>query len=327
MPPTFSIALALLVAWWPHSLQGQAGAARPTSQLQPGTHQYTLRHGGRLRSYLVHVPPKRTIPPPVLLAFHGGGGNASGFEAYAGLDAVADREGFLVVYPNGTGPLRQRLLTWNAGDDCCGYARAHQVDDVGFVAAVIDDLEHRTSIDRRRIYATGHSNGAILAHRIAAERADLVAAIAPVAGSLDLAHFAPSRPVAVLQIHSVDDPRALYNGGLGPPFPGTSSRVRHQPVQAGLDRWIAADGCSTRPDTVAVRHGIAGSPDAGQSATLLAWGGCRDSVEVAHWKLTVAGHGWPGEKGSGLPERLIGPRTTLVHAADEVWAFVSRFSR
>jgi polyhydroxybutyrate depolymerase len=211
------------------------------------------------------------------------------------------------------------LLTWNAGDGCCGYALTNNVDDVGFAVAVVNDLERRTRIDRKRIYATGHSNGAILSHRLAAERAGLVAAVAPVAGSLDLRTFAPTRPVAVLQVHSVDDPRALYAGGLGPPFPGTDNRVFHQPAQAGLDRWIAANGCSTRADTAAVKLGT------GQTATLLVWKGCRGGAEVSHWKLTGSGHGWPGEAAPPGGENIAGPQTKLIRAADEVWAFVSRF--
>ncbi len=301
--------------------------ASTATQLLPGNHTFRLRHGGRSRSYIVHVPPGAVGALPVVLAFHGGGGNAEGFQRYAELDRVSDRAGFLVAYPNGTGPLPARLLTWNAGDGCCGYASQRQVDDVGFAALVIDDLASRAPIDRHRIYATGHSNGAIMSHRLAAERAGLIAAIAPVAGSLDLARFTPSVPVPVLQIHSVDDPRALYAGGLGPPFPGTGSRVQHQPVQAGLDKWIAADGCLMRPDTVEVRRGAPGTGDAGHTATRLVWKGCRDGTEVAHWKLTGAGHGWPGNAPSPTPERLTGPKSSIVNAAEEVWAFVSRFSR
>jgi polyhydroxybutyrate depolymerase len=232
-------------------------------------------------------PPGAAAPIPVL-AFHGGGGNAAGFSVRR-TRPVADRERFLVVYPNGTARLPNRLLTWNAGDGCCGYAMTNRVDDVGFAVAVIADLERRAPIDRRRIYATGHSNGAILSHRLAAERAGFVAAIAPVAGALDISTFAPSRAVPVLQIHSVADPRALYAGGLGPPFPGTDNRVLHQPVQAGLDRWIAANRCSTRADTAEVKRGTA------QTATLLLWRSCRGGADVAHWKLTGSGHGWPGE--------------------------------
>jgi polyhydroxybutyrate depolymerase len=289
--------------------------------LTSGNHEFALRHGGRRRTYLVHVPPgAQDSPIPVLLAFHGGGGNASGFQAYAELDRVADREGFLVVYPNGTGPLPNRLLTWNAGDGCCGYALTNAVNDVGFAASVIADLELRVRIDRKRTYATGHSNGAILAHRLAAERSGIVAAVALVAGSLDLRTFAPTRAVAVLQVHSVDDPRALYAGGWGPPFPGTDNRVFHQPAQAGLDRWIVANGCRTRADTAATRL------EAGQSATLLVWRGCRGGAEVAHWKLTGSGHGWPGESAPPGGVSIAGPQTRLIRAADEVWAFVSRFS-
>jgi polyhydroxybutyrate depolymerase len=169
------------------------------------------------------------------------------------------------------------------------------------------------------VYATGHSNGGIMAHRLAAERAGIIAAIAPVAGALDLRSFAPIRAVPVLQIHSVDDPRALYAGGLGPPFPGTDNRVFHQPVQAGLDRWVVANGCGTRADTAEAKLGT------GQTATRLVWRGCRGGAEVAHWKLTGSGHGWPGNAPPPGGEEIAGPQTRLIRAADEVWAFVSRF--
>jgi polyhydroxybutyrate depolymerase len=291
----------------------RATADGQASSLTSGNHEFAIRHGGRRRTFLVHVPPgSQSAPLPVVMAFHGGGGNASGFQRYAELDRVADRERFVVVYPNGTGPLPNRLLTWNAGDGCCGYALTNAVNDMGFAATVLSDLETRIAIDRRRVYATGHSNGAILAHRLAAERSGIIAAVVAIAGALDLKTFAPTRAVPVMQIHSVDDPRALYAGGLGPPFPGTDNRVFHQPVQSGLDRWIAANGCSTRADTVAVKG------DAG-------WRGCRDGAEVAHWKLTGSGHGWPGESPPPGGEAIAGPQTRLVRAADEIWAFVSRF--
>jgi polyhydroxybutyrate depolymerase len=299
---------------------------RPATEnvLRPGDHEFTIRHGGRRRTYIVHVPPGATGGLPVVLAFHGSGGNASGFQRYAQLDRVADRDRFLVVYPNGTGPLPNRLLTWNAGDGCCGYALNNKVNDVGFAVSVISDLETRTPVDRRRVYATGHSNGAIFSHRLAAERAGIIAAIAPVAGSLDLKSFAPIRGVPVLQIHSVDDPRALYAGGLGPPFPGTDNRVFHQPVQAGLDRWIAANGCATRSETLKEERAAATAATPAQTATLLVWR-CRDGAEVQHWKLTGSGHGWPGDTPPAGGEAIAGPQTRLIRAADEVWAFVSRF--
>jgi polyhydroxybutyrate depolymerase len=166
-----------------------------------------------------------------------------------------------------------------------------------------------------------------MSHRLAAERPHFVAAVAPVAGSLDLEQFSPSRAVPVLQIHSVDDPRALYAGGLGPPFPGTNNRVFHQPVQAGLLRWITANGCRTQPDTADVRRGASGTREANQTATLLVWKGCRENAEVRHWQLTGSGHAWPGDAPPPGSEEIAGPQTTIVRAAEEVWAFLSHFSR
>lgn len=318
-----SVARLLVIAWWViASTIDHTGAQ---SGLGPGDHDLTLRHGGRSRRYLVHVPKAGAAAPrSLLIAFHGGGGNAAGFKAYAGLDAVADREGFVVVYPNGTGLLPNALLTFNAGNNCCGWALRQRVDDVGFASAVIEEVSRRVEIDRHRVYATGHSNGAIMSYRLAAERADLVAAIAPVAGAMSLDRFAPARPVALLHIHSVDDPRALYDGGVGPPFPGTENRVTHAPVQSGLDRWIAANGCRATATTVSTRSGRPGAPDQSHTATLLSYAPCASGADVMHWKLTGAGHGWPGGP-AGLREALIGPQTSVVIAAEEIWSFVSKY--
>ena len=296
-------------------------AAQPQpASLAAGDHTLTLQHGGRQRSYIVHVPKAGADRPrPVILAFHGGGGEAEGFKAYAGLDAIADREGAIVVYPNGSGLLPRRLLTWNAGE-CCGYAMNQRIDDVGFAVAVLDDLAKRTAVDMRRVYATGHSNGGMMAYRLGAERADRIAAIVPVAGALSVTQFAPSRRIAVLHIHSADDPRALYEGGLGPPFPGTDVRASHRPVMEGLEKWRRHNGCAEASRVVETRKGTSGTT--AQTATLLEWPQCGAGTRVAHWKLTGVGHGWPGTRGLA-GEAIIGTPTTIVNAAEEVWQFVA----
>ena len=307
---------------------GSAGTPAQNRSLAAGDHALRLRHGGILREYIVHVPrlATRGARLPVMLAFHGGGGNAAGFKEYAGLDAVADTANFLVVYPDGTGPLRRRLLTWNAGG-CCGWAMERNVDDVGFVIALLADLGRRTLIDDRRVYATGHSNGAMMAYRLAAEQAGRVAAIVPMGGAMKLDRFAPARAVAVLHIHSVDDPRALYDGGPGPPFPGTNQRVDHRPVQEGLDQWIRSNGCASSPTQLETRRGRPGAPDAAHTAVKLTWAPCASGADVVHWRLTGAGHGWPGGGTSGVPAAIIGSPTTVVHAAREAWSFASHFTR
>jgi polyhydroxybutyrate depolymerase len=319
------LALACIAATGTQVLAQSEQRAPPAPRvgLASGDHTFTLRHGDRNRRYLVHVPTGLSEQLPVMIAFHGGGGNAEGFKSYSGLDALADRERFIVVYPNGTGVLPNRLLTFNGGG-CCGYAANRQIDDVGFTIAVLEDLARRTSIDRKRVYATGHSNGAIMAYRLAAERAETIAAIVPVAGAMSVDSFAPSRPVAVMHIHSVDDPRALYGGGLGPPFPGTNNRETHAAVEEALERWIRANGCPASARTEERRTSPAGN-DAVHTATRLVWSPCNGGSEVAQWKLTGAGHGWPGSQGSGLSESIVGPGTNVVDAAAEAWAFASRF--
>jgi len=293
----------------------------------PGNFDLTLQVGSRARTFLVHLPPRfaERGPLPVLLGFHGGGGSAQGFQKYAGLDAVADREGFVVVYPDGSGRLGRRLLTWNAGS-CCGSARESRVDDVGFTIRLLGDLAPDLPLDRTRIYATGHSNGAMMAYRLAAEAAERIAAIAPVAGAMQLASFAPARPMPVLHVHSVDDPRALYLGGLGPPFPFTRVRVEHNAVEGALARWVVFDGCAAEPTVVEQRGAPENGADAGHTATLLDFAPCASGADVRLWKLTGAGHGWPGAP-SVLGESVMGPETRVILAAEEVWRFVRGFSR
>jgi polyhydroxybutyrate depolymerase len=122
-----------------------------TGNLTPDDYDFSLTHAGRVRAYLLHVPPQAADKKPlaVVLNFHGGGGTAKGQKEWSGLDAVADREGFLAVYPDGTERFGRHLLTWNAGT-CCGYARTNAVDDVGFVIALLADLATRTLVDHTR---------------------------------------------------------------------------------------------------------------------------------------------------------------------------------
>ena len=298
-----------------------AGTAR-VEPLAPGDHRFSVAAGGRERSYLVHVPPAASGAPAVILNFHGGGGEARAHQKYVRMDALADREGFIVVYPFGTGRFREKLLTWNAGT-CCGSAARDNVDDVGFVRALLDDLAARTPYDRARVYATGLSNGAMMVYRLAAELPDRIAAIAPVAGGMVVQDFAPRRPIPIMHIHSVDDPRALYAGGLGPPFPFTTSRVMHPAVEATISRWVDFDGCGETPEERDRREWRAGKSV--HTAMRLVFSGCRDGVEVVLWKLTGSGHVWPGGTRDYLT-RWLGPSTMVIDANEEMWHFFTRFA-
>jgi polyhydroxybutyrate depolymerase len=163
----------------------------------------------------------------------------------------------------------------------------------------------------------------MMAYRLAAELSDRIAAIAPVAGGMVVQDFAPRRPIPIMHIHSVDDPRALYQGGLGPPFPFTTSRVMHPAVEATISRWVDFDGCGKTPEERDRREWRAGKSV--HTATRLVFSGCRDGVEVVLWKLTGSGHVWPGGTRDYLT-RWLGPSTMVIDANEEMWHFFTRFA-
>lgn len=339
--PTFSngpyLSRVLVAIFFSAILGGLAGCSTPSPApswstpqktfLQPGDHLLALFHKGRERSYLLHIPPQVLSQQslPVVLNFHGGRSHARQQQEYTNLDGLADQEGFYVVYPNGTGPLSSRLLTWNAGT-CCGYAHKHRVDDVGFIRFLLTDLDHYVSIDQTRIYATGLSNGGMMAYRLAAEASDLVAAIAPVAGTMAIPRINPTYPVPVMHVHSLDDPRAPFDGGEAPLFPLTKQRVSHYPVEPQLRQWIRKNGCDQDPMKGPVLQGPSGTPEAFQTAQKISYLSCQTGTEVILWQLTGAGHVWPGGAPTPL-QHFLGPASTLLPLNQEMWNFFARHRR
>ena len=209
-----------------------------------GTATGSVRVDGRLRTYLVDLPPqydgRRSLP--MVVVFHGGGGRAESTRTQTHMSDAGSANGFIVVYPNGTGRLRDRLLTWNTGS-CCGYARNNAVDDVAFVRAMLDSLQRFYKIDTKRIYATGLSNGGMMSHLMGCSLSDRFAAVAPVSGELSMP-CTPANPVSVLIIHGTADKNLPYDGG-----PGERALERHdvKSVQFAVDSWVGFDRCSSPP--------------------------------------------------------------------------------
>ena len=259
-----------------------------------GTVSGSLNYQGRSRAYLVHVPPSYdgSRPLPLVLILHGGMGNAAGTEKLTGLSAKADKEGFIAVYPNGTGLLGDRILTWNVGWGY-GYALRNNVNDVGFLKALVANLENRYSIDRNRVYATGISNGAMMSYRLASEASDVFAAVAPVSGaaagqknaSSPLIVFpAPARPVSVIAFNGRMDRMVPYDGGQGM---GVTNAV-YQPVSYSISNWVGFDGCPPNPTRQVSADG---------NVITDSYAGGRGGSEVVLVTINNGGHAWPGAAG------------------------------
>ncbi len=285
--------------------------------LIPGEHTRRLTAAGRERSYLLHVPPSydATKNASVVLAFHGGGSNARQMTYFCGLDEKADAEGFLVVYPNGTGRT-ENFLTWNAGN-CCGYARHANVDDVEFVAKVLDDLMKVANVDSDRVFATGMSNGGMMAYRLAAELSDRIAAIAPVGGPVGATECHPERAVPVLHFHGTDDKFAPFEGGRGE---RSLSQTDFHSVAHSVGCWISANGCQPEPIVTEEPVKVAD----GTRVIRKTWAGGTNGAVVMLIEIVGGGHTWPGRQAVLL---FLGKSTKNISANDELWEFFKRHPR
>lgn len=297
--------------------QRQETSQSPASLTQPGTYSLTLQHDGLDRAYLVHIPVgyRVDMPSPVVFAFHGGGGNMTlqASEHY-GLVAKADSAGFIAVFPNGYSRFPGgKLATWNAGL-CCGAARDSGVDDVGFVRAMWEQLTARVNVDRRRVFATGMSNGGMFSHRLACEMADVFTAIAPVAGTDNTVQCRPSRPVSVLHIHAKDDDHVLFDGGAGPnAFRDESKVTEFVSVSDTITRWTQRNQCQPNRQRVLTVPG----------AYCDAYRACTGGVQVQLCVTETGGHSWPG---GSKPRAGKAQVSQAIRANDVMWDFFQRVS-
>lgn len=275
---------------------------------------------GLERTYRIHIPPSydETKPAPVVIALHGGGGKGKNMQklTLGGFNRLADREGFIVVYPDGIG------RHWNDGREGVNY-RAHRekIDDAGFISALIDRLTGELNIDRERVYATGISNGAMMSYRLACELPEKFAAIAPVAGAMPLnlsSRCSTSRPVPVLIIDGKDDPMVPWEGGnvrLGPLKLGKISSVPET-----VDYWVTRDNCSSPPS---VAQETDTHPQDGTKIMQEVYTGCAEGSEVILYTIEGGGHTWPGGY-QYLPEIIVGKTSRDMDASEVIWAFFKK---
>jgi polyhydroxybutyrate depolymerase len=234
-----------------------------------------LEFGGLNRTYQLHVPANVEQPVGLVINLHGSGETGSQQASLTNYNAVADQHGFAVVSPDGIDS------SWADGRGASVPDR-EGVDDVGFLVALADRLAHDYGIAPGHVFATGLSAGAFMAMRLACDRADVVAAIAPVAGSLgSAASCAPSRPVSVLATNGIADPVVPYNGGGMVGRGGASDIVAPQAMAA---RWRDLDHCPSAP--------VEDAPSPGVHRFTAA--GCANGTEVVFVGVDGGGHEWFG---------------------------------
>lgn len=282
------------------------GFADEGAKLAPGEHSRTLTVGGTLRSYVVHIPPDYTSekPAPVVLALHGAAMSGPMMVGFTDLNLTADKEGFIAVYPSGTGvgPFR----TWNAG---AFPGRSNQVDDVVFIGKVLDDLGSVASLDAKRIFACGMSNGGMMAYRLAAEMSDRIAAIAPVAGTIAIAESKPKRPVPVIHFHGTKDTMVPFEM----PARRSQQLMRLMGVEESIQTWVKLNGCEDAPKSdVLTKDGDA------MKVTRTIYGGGKAGAEVVLIMIDDGGHTWPGKK---APMGFMGKSTLRISANELMWKF------
>lgn len=268
---------------------------------------------GMKRYFTLHLPASynRERPAPVVLNFHGGGGNSKTQRHISGMNATADRNGFIAVYPQGTNKKGKLVkgYTWNGGG-CCGWAQENRIDDVKFTAALLDALQAEFSIDTKRVYATGISNGAIMSYRLACELADRIAAIAPVAGPMEMQTCTPSRPVSVINFHGERDEFAPYTGGSGK---RSLKGQKFNSVENTLKRWQQILGLEkTNPEVVHVTENVSSTAYRSRRA------------EYVLYTIREGGHTWPGGKFGFLGKRFLGEMNMEISANEIMWDFFQR---
>ena len=269
----------------PETFDPYAGAAASVNAAGTTTEGVVMTSDGRTRRYRTYVPAGLPAGSavPLVIALHGGLGTSSQFAANSGLNGFAESNRFIAVYPDGIGNQSDGTgyQTWNGGY-CCGPAATQSVNDVAFIRDLVVKLRTTMPIDPRRVYAMGHSNGGILAYKLACELSDVIVAIGFQAGSNVIAGCQPTNPVSVFHLHGTADTNMPINGGKGS---GVSTTI-FVAARNAVDAMATVNGCNVSSPKPLVTTNT--------DVTALSWTGCRSNSEVKFVTVNGATHAWMG---------------------------------
>jgi polyhydroxybutyrate depolymerase len=286
-------------------------------KLGPGDHTLKINWGGYQRAYIVHVPTgyDGNKPAAVIIMLHGGGGTAKAAMLETGWTGKSDGERFLVVFPEALpadpskpGKFSNNPQTWNDGSGRFISGKL-QIDDVGFINAVLDDISARCNVDQRMVFITGFSNGAAMTYRAGLELSHRIASIAPISGHFYIQDPRLSNPVSLLSIFGLNDP--LNPAGGGKVVHSLLGDLGYRPpLEDSITRWAGLLGCKGQTSIILDENGVKG----------FKFSPCDSEGEVVYYTVEGMGHTWPGGK-STLPEPVVGKVTDKINADDVIWQF------
>jgi polyhydroxybutyrate depolymerase len=319
---------SIIKARLPAFIKGLVGINLISSPAFAGSDQKaSIIHDGLERTYNIHIPSfyNKSVQVPLIIALHGRGGNGWSMIVltHKGFNKLADKDGFIMVYPDG---IEQN---WNDGrtdEEANDRAHSENIDDVGFISALIDSMIKDYNINPKRVYVTGISNGAIMSYRLACELSHKITAIAPVDGSIPvmlLPECSPSGPVSVLAINNTDDPLVPFEGGdIHGKLRGINlGKVLSANESVGF--WVNRNKCSI---IAAVTEEPDRDPKDGTRVTRKQYINNLDGTEVILYTIEGGGHTWP----SGLqylPAWIIGKTSRDIDANEVIWSFFKSHSR
>jgi polyhydroxybutyrate depolymerase len=263
-----------------------------------------LMHDGMNRKYWLYQPDGVGEDAPLVLVMHGYSGNAADIQRYSKMNDVADEHGFVVAYPQGTRD-RDSNRFFNVG---YAFHPGVTIDDVGFVKAIVSQLQSNLGVSEENVFATGMSNGGEMSYMLACQAADVFKSVASVSGIM-FESFAsdctPARPISIFEIHGTDDSVNWYGGdptsegGWGP----------YRGIENGIDFWTATNELnqqesSSLPDT---------DPSDGSDITFVRHWSADSSIEVWLYRVNGGGHDWPGAWGN-----------RDMDSSESVWSFFGR---
>ncbi|MGD9368977.1 MAG: PHB depolymerase family esterase [Desulfobacteraceae bacterium] len=319
------ITFVLLLIFGNHPFAYSESSAENNSiSIQPMRKMCKFSYGERERSYFLYIPSTRSklTSLPLLIALHGGGGSAKEWPRYTnnGFESLAEKESFILVYPEGLEG------QWNDRRNFpTSYAHTNNIDDVGFLASLIDYLVNKYPIDKDRVYVTGASNGGMMAHYLAANAADRIAAIATVIAAIPKnlsGKLKPSQPVSLLMINGTEDPLVPWNGGVVK-F-GRQINGYVMSVDDTIKFWVEHNKCNSEPE-------VTNLPDLsrrdGTTVSRAVHSGGKQNTEVVLYTIFGGGHTWPARKDKrgllkkAVLNRLVGKKSMDIDACEVIWDF------